>query len=95
MAKVYIAEFSGLAGHGAQVGSGLITQQVVAIGAETDSAAFNAATAFIRVHADAICSITIGASPTATTNMMRLAADQTEYFGVVGGVDKLSVITNT
>jgi hypothetical protein len=95
MAKVYIAEFSGLVGNGAQVASGLITQQTVAIGAEADSSAFNSGTTIIRVHADAICSITIGSAPTATTSMMRLAADQTEYFAVTGGVDKLSVITNT
>ncbi len=40
-------------------------QQTVAIGVEAKSSAFNAATNLIRVHTDAICSITIGTSPTA------------------------------
>jgi hypothetical protein len=93
MAVCYIAEFSGIVGNGAQVASGLITQQTVAIGAEADSSAFNAATSFIRVHVDAACHITIGTAPAATTSMMRMAADQTEYFAVVGGSDKLSVVT--
>lgn len=72
-----------------------VAHQKLTIGAETDSAAFNAATKFIRVHADAICSIVITASaPAATTSMCRMAAGQTEYFSVKPG-HYLSVITNT
>lgn len=72
----------------------LITEQTVAIGAEAKSAAFNAGTTFIRVHTDAVCSFLYGANPTATTAKKRLAAGQTEYFGVTAG-KKISVITNT
>ena len=47
----------------------------------------------IRVHCDAICSISIGNSPVATTTNKRLAANQTEYFGVIPG-QQIAVITN-
>jgi len=60
----------------------------------TQSAAFNVRTKFVRLHAEAICSVAFGSNPTATNAMLRLTAGQTEYFGVNAG-DKLSVITNT
>ena len=98
MATVYIAEFENMGS--SQSGSPQIAampplvEQTVAITTETDSSAFNAKTRFIRVHADAVCSIAVGAAPTASTTTMRLASGQTEYFGVQPG-HKLSVITNT
>ena len=98
MAFVYISEFAALANvSGCPVAMmPPIAEQKVAIGAETDSNAFNAATRFIRVQNDAICSIAIGTAPTASTSTLRLAADSTEYFGVpLAGSYKLSVITNT
>lgn len=98
MAKVYVAEFetmgSASAGSPQVAAMPPIAEQTVNITTETDSNAFNANTRFIRVHADAICSIAIGAAPTASTSTLRLAADQTEYFGVQPG-HKISVITNT
>lgn len=98
MAVVYISEFAAIANvTGANIAMmPPIAQQTVAIGAETDSNAFNAATRYIRVHADAICSIAVGTSPTATTSMLRMSADSTEYFAVpLNGGYKLSVISNT
>jgi hypothetical protein len=92
MANVVITEFAGLLSNGAQAASGLITNQTVTIGAEADSSVFNAGTTIIRVYAGAACHITWGPTPTATTSMLPMAADQTEYFGVTGGTDKLSVI---
>lgn len=50
-------------------------------------------TYLIRVHTDSICSILIGTNPTASANNRRLAANQTEFFGVSPG-QILSVITN-
>jgi orotate phosphoribosyltransferase len=100
MAKVYIAEFSGtkvIEGRGAAGISSEppLAEQTVAIGGTTaQSAAFNAGTNMIRVHTDAICSIAIGADPTATANTRRMAAGSTEYFGVTPG-HKVAVITNT
>lgn len=105
MATVYIEEFSNVAEAGNLVGPALttaqaakfpsITGQTVAIGgASTQSNAFSATTTLIRVSTDAICSILIGSNPTAVTTRMRLAANQTEYFGVRPG-DKIAVISNT
>lgn len=103
MAVLYIAEFTDLpVFQGNSVPAPRmppVAEQTVAIGAETDSAAFNAKTRVIRVHADAICSIVIGTgNPAATTSNMRLAANSTEYFSVRPDLDsglKLSVVTNT
>lgn len=100
MAKAYITEYSGVRALEGFPGPAQIAltpelaNQTVVIGSEAKSSAFSAGTRLIRVHVDAICSIEIGTAPTATTSMARMAADQTEYFGVVPG-DKISVITNT
>jgi actin-like ATPase involved in cell morphogenesis len=98
MATLYITEFSGIYAKSDQTGQMAIcppvAQQTVTVGSEAKSAAFNVATNLIRVHTDAICSIAIGTSPTATTAMMRLAVSQTEYFAVSAG-DKLSCISNS
>lgn len=98
MAFIYISEFTALANvSGCPVAMmPPVAEQRVAIGAETDSNAFNAATRYIRVQNDAICSIAIGTAPTASTSTLRLAADSTEYFAVpLNAGYKLSVITNT
>ncbi len=95
MATVYIAEIESIRVGGPAMQSPPIVEQTVAIGGSSAaSAAFSSNTAYIRVHTDAICSIVIGLSPTATTSNMRIAANQTEYFGVTGG-QQLAVITNT
>lgn len=98
MAVLFITEFTNLFQAGGQAGQmaqgSPVASQTVAIGAgSVQSAAFNAATNFIRVHTDVICSIAIGANPTASAVLTRLAANQTEYFGVAAG-QKLAVITN-
>lgn len=51
-------------------------------------------TAMIRVHTDVVCSIKIGASPTATITNARMAANTTEYFSVQPN-HNIAVITNT
>lgn len=99
MATLYIAEFSYLFSTPAVTGQMAmgppIVEQTVAIGAgSAQSAAFGATTNFVRLHTDAICSIVFGANPTALATKMRLAAGQTEYFGVAPG-SKVAVITNT
>lgn len=101
MATLYISEYS----RQGRDSAGFLIQgaaqepanvdQVVTIGASSaQSNAFNAGTTFIRVHTDAICSVTIGANPTAAATNKRLAAGSTEYFGVQPG-HKLAVIQNT
>lgn len=100
MATVYITEFSesgfGQVARGLPIASlpAITTQTRTVSGTSAQSSAFNAKTKVIRVHTDAICSILVGADPTATTSNMRLPADHTEYFAVQPG-DKLAAITNT
>lgn len=96
---VYIAEFESLpniAGGQPQIASlPPLTEQTRSVsGTSAQSSAFSAKTRFIQVHTDSICSIAVGASPTATTSNMRLPADATFYFAVQPG-DKLAAITNT
>lgn len=104
MAVLYVTEFAkqgrDLAGYLNQNGcpeQPPTAEQTVAIGAgSAASAAFNAGTAIVRIHADAICSVAFGTAPTATATSMRLAAGQTEYFTVApGSAFKVAVITNT
>lgn len=108
MAKLYIAEFKDLATVGAPsgwpshrssyppiAGTPPVIEQTLNVGmSSAPSNAFNAKTNFIRVATDTACSIAIGESPTATTDNMRLAANQTEYFGVTPG-QKIAVIANS
>lgn len=99
MAKVFITEHvrpTMYAGNLLPVASmPPVATQVVAIGGSSaQSAAFNAKTKMVCLHADAICSVEFGDSPTATANSRRLAANSTEYFEVFPG-QKVAVITNT
>lgn len=98
MAKAYVTELTALA---TRVSTATqiaqmppVAEQTVTFTTTTQSSAFNVATRFIRVHTDAICSISIGSNPTATTSTMRMAADTVEYFGVTAG-DKIAFVTNT
>lgn len=99
MASLYIAEFATAGvdqGRSVPVGAcPPVAEQKLNIDVSaTVSAPFNTNTRLVRVHTDAICSILIGADPTATDAKMRMAAGSTEYFAVIPG-QKLSVITNT
>ena len=98
MSKLYITEYEHLPlttdGRMSAGQEPALATQTVTFTTATQSAAFNARTTFVRVHAPTICSILFGSNPTADVNSPRLAANQTEYFGVRGG-DKLSAIDNT
>jgi hypothetical protein len=105
MSILYIREYIGIAAVGrygtaaaaVPVGQEPGTDQslITISGTHAESAAFGATTKLIRVHTDVICSIVISAAGTAaTTGGARLAANQTEYFGVSPGM-KVSVIANT
>ena len=74
-----------------------IAEQTVSMsGTHAESSAFNVKTDFVRLHTDAICSVEFGTAPVATTAKMRMAANQTEYFGVTPGLSfMVSAITNT
>ena len=94
MAKVYVTEFAAIDLNVSREPP--LAEQTVAIGGGSVqcSNAFHASTRVIRVHTDAICSVAISGNPTATASTRRLAANQTEYFGVEGG-QKIAIITNT
>lgn len=97
MATLYITEYQGYSTAGTPFQAALEpeqTSQTKAIAAAAQCTPFGKNTYLIRVHTDAICSILVGANPTATTANKRLAANQTEYFAVKPG-QVLSVVANT
>ena len=105
MATLYVDEFSNVATVGQNLGPAFtpgqapltpsVASQTVAIqGSSTQSNPFNAKTNLVRLHCDAICSVAFGSNPTAVTTQCRLAANQTEYFGVIPG-QIVAVITNS
>jgi len=97
MATLYVTEFTGLGNAGSDFGTVVsgaqapiepeLTSQTVAIGgASTSSSPFNVKTTLVRLHSDAICSLTFGkGTATATAIHRRFAANQTEYFVVPKG----------
>ena len=100
MATLYIPEFSA---EGRDTSANLMpvaaaasmnAQQTVTIGASSAaSSAFSATTSLVRLHTDAKCNVVFGPNPTATTVMLRMAADTTEYFSVPAGQSwKVAVI---
>lgn len=102
MAKVYISEYARMTLDNRGLLSAaeepaLATQVLDTTGTHL-SAAFNAGTRFVRLHTDAIVSVKFatGSDPTATTSHPRMAANQTEYFGIpVSGSTKVDVVANT
>ena len=75
-----------------------IATQVVDFGSgAAQSAAFNAKTRFVRLHADTVCSVKFGADPTATANDARMSGGLTEFRGIPtdGSAAKVSAISNT
>ena len=101
MAVLYISEFSQIYSAGGPSAPFArqppIAEQTIAIGAgSVQSNAFNAATTFVRLSTDAICSIEFGTNPTATATKARMPAGSVEYFSVaVNTGQKVAVITNT
>lgn len=72
-------------------------QHLTISGSSNASAAFNAATSFVMVHTDAICSLAWSASastPTAVTTAQRMGANETRFYTVIPG-GTLAVISNT
>ena len=93
MGKLYVAEYAQSDWQTATEPP--LAEQTVTFAASVQcSNAFHASTRLVRIHTDAICSIAFGGDPTATTSSKRLAANQTEYFGVQGGY-KVAAIANT
>ena len=100
MAVLYITEYA-LMGSAPNAGPQMpmdppIASQTVAIGGvSAQSAFFNVATRFVRLHSDVVCSVALGPAPTATATGARMAANQTEYRAVPeGGTCRVAVIAN-
>lgn len=103
MATLYIKEFpdQGLSAINAPMPfpleNGAATEQTVAIGAgSVQSAALQNSTQLVRVVTDAICSILVGANPTATAAKQRLSVGESYTFAVPKGSGfKIAAIINT
>ena len=100
MATIYITEYLRMPLDGVErvTQCGLepaLAMQTVAISVgSVQSVAFQPGTTFVRINADAACSVAFGTNPVATATASRLSPNSTELFGVVGGL-KVAVITNT
>jgi hypothetical protein len=58
---------------------------VTASGTTAQSAAFNAQTSFVMVHAQEAVCLAWGTNPTATTAKQRMAAGETRFYGIPAG----------
>ena len=93
MGKLYVAEYA--QSDWSTATEPPLAEQTVTFAASVQcSNAFHASTRLVRIHTDTICSIKFSDDPTALTSHKRLAANQTEYFGVQGGY-KVAAINNT
>lgn len=97
MGVLYITEYQKYSGSGTSFQAALEPEQAsqkITYSTTTQSVALGKNTYLVRLHTDSICSVLVGANPTATTTNKRLAANQTEYFAVLPG-QKIAAITNT
>lgn len=96
MATFYVTEFSRSAhdGVGVAIPAGLEPShrtQTITIAGTSAQAAEMITRRFVRVHAEAACHYKVSTDPTATTSDTKMAAGQTEFFGIVPGM-KIAVI---
>jgi hypothetical protein len=87
MALVFVSEYGSVGndfGNAPVADEGsLQAEYTLAIGGTSvQGAVLRPGTRFLRVHADAVCSVAFGPNPTALATGKRLAAGQTEYFKV-------------
>jgi len=102
VATLYIREYQTIASpgpdfNGMQAGlePGVDQAPLVFTGGVQQSVAFAGTTRFVRLHTDSICSVLFGTAPVAAVTNSRMAANQTEFFGVQAGASlKVSVIAN-
>ncbi len=95
MATFYVTEYRTISATSQVPQEPPLREQTISIsGTAAQSAPFSVGCRLIRMHTDSICSKLLGTNPTATTSSGRMAANQTEYTGVVDGMI-VSVIANT
>lgn len=101
MATLYVRQYTRLAhdenGHPLAAGLEPGKDATLSIAAGSGNVALTAGTKFVRLHTDAICNFALGTDSTtaATTSNARMAANQTEFFGVAPGVGYLAVIAGS
>lgn len=96
MSNLYITEYGQRAMDGACIEPAITTQAVTFTTASVQSAVLNASTRYVRLQADATCTLAFGANPTAVTNQpTRLTLNTPEVFAVRGNTAqiKIAVIT--
>ncbi len=100
MAVLYITEYASIAQDSG--GQPILvepnnTEQHVAIGASSaQSATLQNNTRYVRLQADAVCSIAFGSNPTAVATSHRLPANTVEIVAVpINSAFKIANITNT
>lgn len=73
----------------------VVAEQNLSIGAASvPSAAFAVGTRLVLLKTDTACSVVFGKTPVATNANMRLAANESIFFGVAADAPKLAVIQN-
>lgn len=97
MSSLFVEEYADLArDRGGNVspvaGRALVVQKITIGGVSAASSVFQNGTHYVGLQADAACYFAIGASPTATTSSMYLAADQLVFRKVTPG-EKVACLT--
>lgn len=93
---LFLTEYSSLASDIGSYGIAAPLEPAVfeqAITVPGTSAAFNARTAFVMVHAQEACCLAWGTAPTATTSKQRIGAGETRFVGIPPGAGyKVAVV---
>src|SRR5688500_3558794 len=99
MSTVWIEEYSALGTdqHGRTISApsapSLVANQAITLsGSSQQSAAFNAATQYIRIHSDAACNYAVGSNPTASSSTSHLPSGVIIDLVVTAG-NKIAVIS--
>lgn len=94
MSVLTLTEYASVLPNGCPVEPALATQSITYTITSTQSSAFNAATRYVRLSSDTICSVAFGASPTAVTlNATRLAVNVPSlHYVSSGALQKVAVV---
>lgn len=92
MSTLYITEYGQRAMDGALIEPAVATQAITFTSSNVQSAVFQASTRYVRLQADATCTVAFGTNPTAVTNQpTRLTLNTPEVFAVKGNTAQLKV----
>lgn len=96
MSTLYITEYGQRAMDGALIEPAVATQAITFTSSNVQSAVFQASTRYVRLQADATCTVYFGSNPTAVTNQpTRLVLNVPEVFAVKGNTSQLKVAVIT